>query len=147
MKSSQDQRFTIESFAGVDLGQLAEKPPRSRKLVAYIDFGSGPGGGDYRTYFLSTDKERSAWYLWLMVPDFDTGKRTYGRVAYGSPYRGHPAKYAAKQLLTKTLEDDRDVAWVAPPPWSVMEPGLLDSDDIRRIGLAVFGADHQRKIA
>jgi hypothetical protein len=76
-----------------------------------------------------------------MVSDYDTGKRTYGRIAYGSPYRGCPARYAAEQLLTKTLEDDRDVAWVAPP-WYVTDPGLLDSDDIRRIGLPLFSSEH-----
>ena len=58
----------------------------------------------------------------------------------GSPYRGYPAKYAAEQLLTKVLEDERDIDWVASPPWYIMEPGLLGADDIERIGLAVFDA-------
>ena len=141
MKSPQDQGFAIETYAGVDFKHLEGRPPRSAKLVAYIDFGSGPGGGDYRTYFISTDKNRSEWYLWAMVSDDDTGKRTYGMMAWGNPYRGYPSKYAAEQLLTKLLQDERNIGWLDSPRWKVMEPGLLDSDDIQRIGLTVFGAD------
>ena len=79
--------------------------------------------------------------MWLMVSDYDTGKRAYGIMACGSPYRGYPAKYAAEQLLTKLLLDERNIGWVESPPWYVMAPGLLGSDDIQRIGLTVFGAD------
>ncbi len=76
-----------------------------------------------------------------MVSDYDTGKRTYGRVASGSPYRGYPAKYAAEQLLTKVLEEERDIGWVEQSPWGVMEAGLLDADDIERIGMTVFAEE------
>jgi len=144
MKSSSRQPFSAESNTGMDLETMREfdeRPPRSAKLVADIDFGSGPGGGDYRTYLLSTDRERSEWILWLMVFDDDTRNRVYGRAAYGSPYRGYPPKYAAERLLTKVLEDERDIGWVAEPPWGVMEPGLLNADDIERIGATVFTGD------
>lgn len=144
MKSSHRQPFKVESNAGQPIEvmlEFDERPPRSAKLVAYIDFGSGPGGGDYRTYLLSTDRERSGWHLWLMVFDDDTGKRIYGRLASGSPYRGYPAKYAAEQLLTKVLEEERDIGWVEQSPWGVMEAGLLDADDIERIGMTVFAEE------
>ena len=73
-----------------------------------------------------------------MLTDYD--KPPCGMMAYGSPYRGYPAKYAAEQLLTKLLEDESHIGWVASPPWHVMKPGLLDSDDIQRIGSAVFAS-------
>ena len=133
--------FKVETYsAGVDIEHWIEnneRPPRSAKLVAEIDFGSGPGGGDYRTYFLCTDRKRSGWYLWMMVSDDDTGKRIYGNVAFGSPYRGISPKHAAEELLTKLLKDERYIEWVASGPWYVMEPGLLDADDIKSIELTV----------
>ena len=147
MKSPNRQPFSAESAesnAAQDIEimrELDQRPPRSAKLVACIDFGSGPGGGDYRTYLLSTDRGRSGWSLWLMVSDYDTGKQIYCEAASGSPCRGYSAKYAAEQLLTKVLEDERDIGWADPPPWGVMEAGLLDADDIERIGTTVFAED------
>ncbi len=47
MKSSHRQPFSVESSAGQPIEVMresGERPPRSAKLVAYIDFGSGPGG-------------------------------------------------------------------------------------------------------
>ena len=103
-----NQPFEVQSYVGSDIAQFGygERPPKSAKLVASVDMGSGPEGGDYRTYFLSTDRERSGWTLWQMGHDYDTGKRLYCRVAYGSPYRGFRAAYAAEQLLTKAWQDD-----------------------------------------
>jgi hypothetical protein len=142
MKSSQDQKFSVVSYADIDIGEFDDgRPPRSAKFVADIDFGSGPGGGDYRTYFLCTDKMRSGWYLWLRISDYDTGKPIYSIQAYGSPYRGYSAQYASEQLLRKVLEDQNGWGWLGSPPWHVMKPGLLDTDDIQRIGFTVSGAD------
>ncbi len=81
-----NQNFETQSYIGSDIAQMGyegERPPRSARFVVAIDMGSGPGGGDYRTYLLSTDKERSGWTLWQMGHDYDTGKRLYCRVAYG----------------------------------------------------------------
>ena len=134
--------FKVEAYAGRDIEQMIEdneRPPRSAKLVAEIDFGSGPGGGDYRTYFLCTDRKRSGWYLWMMLSDYDTGKPVYDNVAFGRPYRGISPKHAAEELLTKLLEDKRDIYEIASGSWYVMEPGLLDAGDIKRIELTVWG--------
>jgi 2-hydroxychromene-2-carboxylate isomerase len=102
--------------------------------------GSGPGGGDYRTYLLSSDKERSGWTLWQMGHDYDTGKRLYCRVAYGWPHRGCPAKSAAELLLTQTWEDERDLDVLMSSNALVEEAGLLIAEDVERIELAVFAA-------
>ena len=142
-RQSQDQGFAVETNTLVGFEDFFGRPPRSAKLVADIDFGSGPGGGDYRTYFLCTDKTRSGWYLWLRLFDEDIGKPKYHMEAYGKPYRGYPAKYAAEQLLTEVLEEQRDDGtWTASPPWYVMKPGLLSTDDIQQIGLNLFGAEY-----
>jgi hypothetical protein len=104
-------------------------------LVVKLDMGGGPGGGDYRTYLLSTNRDRSAWFLWLM--GFDEG-RLYCCIAMGSPYRGYRAQYAAEQLLTKSWEDERDIEGAFCRNAIVEEAGLLNAQDIRRIELAVF---------
>ena len=73
-----------------------------------------------------------------MAHDYDTGKRLYCRVAYGSPYRGYRAAYAAEQLLTKSWEDERDLEGLLLSNMVVGEGGLLTDEDIQRIELTVF---------
>jgi hypothetical protein len=136
MKPHPQKPFEIQTRVGIDLEELStwgEHPPRSAKLVAHIDFGSGPGGGDYRMYLLSTDKNRTEWRLWLRYSDYDNGKATFYMIAYGAPFRGNSARYAAEQLLTKVLRDELKIDWVRLECWSVMEAGLLNAEDVDRI--------------
>ena len=109
MTSKNRQPFEIQSYIGGDIAEPredGERPPRSAKFVVYLDMGSGPGGGDYRTYLLCTNRERSDWTLWLRCNDYDLGKPLYGRIATGWPYRGYEARFAAEQLLIKSWQDE-----------------------------------------
>jgi hypothetical protein len=140
MKSEKLQQFEVQSYIGTEIAQLredGERPPRSAKLVVDLDMGSHPGGGDYRTYLLSTNRERSAWILWLTGNDWD--KPLYCRIATGWPYRGCGARFAAEQLLLRSWQDERNKeAW--DPAWVlVLKAGLLTKEDIRRVELNVFG--------
>ena len=108
-------------------------------MVAYLDLGSGPGGGDYRTYLLSTNRERSLWILWATAID-DLGKPLYCQIATGRPYRGYPAKFAAEQLLIKSWQDEVALEGLSDGAL-VMGEGLLNKEDIHRINMAVFGED------
>jgi hypothetical protein len=137
MQSEERQHFKVQSYLA-ELSEDGERPPRSAKFVVDLDLGSSPGGGDYRTYLLSTDRKRSLWILWLRGNDWH--KPLYCRVAAGQPYRGYPAKYAAEQLLMKSWQDERGIGEV-PPYVSVLQEGLLTKADIRRIKLTVFGED------
>lgn len=132
--------FKIHSYIGTDIAQLredGERPPKSAKLVANLDMGSGPGSGDFRIYLLSTNRERSLWILWLKAGDYL--EHACCRVATGRPYRGLSAKFAAEQLLIKSWQDERDKEEWFPVDWLVMNAGLLNQEDISRIKLAVFG--------
>jgi hypothetical protein len=136
MKTRERATFEIFSRVGIDLDELSmleERPPRSAKLVAHVDFGSGPGGGDYRKYLVSADKCRTEWRLWVNHTDYDSGQSAYYLIAYGTPFRGHSAKYAAEQLLTKVLGDELQIDSVQFGGWQVLESGLLDIEDIDRI--------------
>jgi hypothetical protein len=141
IKSENRQPFEVHFYIGSEIAELrgdGERPPRSAKMVVYVDLGSGPGGGDYRTYLLSTNRERSLWILWLSGTE-DSGKRLYCQMATGRPYRGYPARFAAEQLLIKSWQDERDLEWWRPDCPRVMEEGLLNKEDIHRINMAVFG--------
>ncbi|MSO88939.1 MAG: hypothetical protein EXQ89_03070 [Rhodospirillaceae bacterium] len=141
MKPSSGENFQAHSYIGSDIAQMGyegERPPRSAKFVASFDMGSGPGGGDYRTYLLCTDKKRSEWTLWQRGSDYDTGKHLYCRVAYGWPYRGYSAKYAAEQLLIRAWEDERNLEGFLPSSAGMELAGLLTTEDIERIVLTMF---------
>jgi len=128
------ERFEISNNIGCDFFELAadgERPPRSAKLVADLDFGSGPGGGDYRKYYLCSDKHRTGWALWEMINDYDTGRPIYARRAWGEPYKGYPAVEAAKRMMLDCLLAESRL-------WEVNEiracgEGLLGGEDFDRI--------------
>ena len=126
------------SYIGSDIAEIGlsnERPPRSAKFVVSLDMGSGPGGGDYRTYLLCTDKTRSYWNLWMEY----SGHGQYCRIAWGRPYRGVPAETAVELLLTKSWEDERDLEGLySYGELRVEESGLLTAMDIHRIERAVF---------
>ena len=143
MNSETEPQFDVTSYIGSDIAQMrpdGEKPPKSAKLVASVDMGSGPGGGDYRTYVLSTNRRRSGWCLWMLGSDYDTGKRLFCRIAWGEPYSGVPPKAAAQMLLTKSWEDERDQGALGGTI-IVERAGLLDDEDIQEIERSVFHTD------
>jgi len=126
------QPFEISNMVGCDFFELAadgERPPRSAKLVASLDMGSGPGGGDYRKYYICSDKHRTGWALWEMINDYDTGRPIYARRAWGEPYKGYPAVEAAKRMMLDCLlAEDKYRTEIR-----VEVDGLLDGNDFDRI--------------
>jgi hypothetical protein len=143
------EHFEVQSHIGTDIygfREDGERPPRSAKLVADLDMGSHPGGGDFRKYLLSTNRERSSWILWVEGEDEESSRphSLYCRAATGRPYRGYPARFAAEQLLIKAWQDERDLWHWVPPEASIMTPGLLSQEDINRIKGIVFGDDKNR---
>ena len=135
------EEFQVQSFIGSDIAQMkgcgGERPPKSAQLVASLDMGSGPGGGDYRTYLLEGDSKRLEWTLWQKGSDCDTGKPLYCRVAFGSSRQPTQPEYAAEQLLMKVWEDERDWGYLGHSV-GVEAAGILTDEDIKRIALKVF---------
>ena len=85
---------------------------------------------------MCTDQRRSAWYLYEEDHDYDTGKPLYACVAMGMPYRKVDAKYSAEELLLTawTQQSEYEDEFSIP---NVEKPGLLDSEDVIRIGQMV----------
>ena len=101
--------FETNSYIGSEIGELSndgERPPRTAKLVAQISWSWSPGHSRSATYLLSTTRKRNVWLLWERGSDYDTGKPMFAQVAWGAPYRGYSAKFAAKQLLAATWREE-----------------------------------------
>ena len=131
--------FQVQSYIGSEIAQMrrgGERPPRSAQVVASLDMGSGPGGGDYRTYLLSFDE--AGWTLWQEGTDYDTGEPLFCRVAYGWPYQEDELESAAERLLTRVWEDEL-AEGTMPSAVGVVAPGLLTEDGIARLALRIFG--------
>jgi hypothetical protein len=109
--------------------------------VVDLEIDPNPAGGVYRTYLLSTNRERSAWTLWLKGenPDASRPRFLYCPIAIGRPRRGYPAGFAAEQLLIKSWQDERDKWGLAPVKVFIWKSGLLTKQDIHRIKQTVFG--------
>jgi hypothetical protein len=73
-----------------------------------------------------------------MSHDFDTGRKAYCRVAYGTPYRRISARYAAEQLLLQAFRDEWRLYDTPGTGAGVEQEGLLLKEDIRRIERAAF---------
>ena len=128
-------KFDIQSLAGCDRDDLddGERPPRSAKLVASVSWSWSPAHGLSQTYWLCTDRKRSAWHLYQEWWDEYENMKRFMMVAYGSPYRGIAAKEAAAQLLLAAWQDKWSAFQSPGRGADVDKPGLLDSEDIARL--------------
>ena len=140
--------FKTGSYVGTEKAQYrvgGDKPPRTAKFVASIDWSRSPAPSPFSYYLLSTDRRRTGWFLWEQDTDDMTGKRVSCVVAWGKPYRRSAAKYAAKRLLAeewlamlrlgwRTLDDLRGLYLRGP---YVDQEGLLKKADIELIGRQV----------
>jgi len=88
-----------------------------------------------------TDRERKGWTLWAVADEFD-GRRMYAQLAHATPFHGHTAKLAAKQLLIATWRAERLEMWEEDLRGAcVDEEGLLTKFDVERIECEVFGPE------
>ena len=128
-------KLRVSTMAGVDRSDLwkdAGRPPRRALHVVSIVWMWSPAHNLSCTYLLSRDRAQRFWVLWEKLPDFDTGKPRYARIAYLEPYRGTAAKDEAKQLLEALWRDESK--WGTEVTGGHVEkPGLLTSEDIARI--------------
>jgi hypothetical protein len=139
MKS--DVGFSPQANAGwdyaADTGDYSP-PPKSSKLVAQVSWSWSPAHNRIAKYWLSTNRKRSAWFLYEEDADFDSGKPMFACVGVGEPYRGITAKHAAKELLLANWKyelKNSDTQEFSNP--KVDKTGLLDRADITRIGVSV----------
>jgi hypothetical protein len=136
-------KFDIQSFAGCDRDDLDEgkRPPRSAKLVASVSWSWSPAHSRSNTYWLCTDRKRSAWYLWEEGLDLDEYKKQFTIIAHGTPYRGILAKDAAERLLLAIWKEEWDVLQSPGRGTYVTRSGLLDSAEIARLEELAFPDD------
>ena len=116
-------------------GPFPERPNRTAKLVAQCDYGSGPGGGDYRSYYLSRDRYGD-FTLWRVMHDYDTGKPDYCHLGFGGPGRGLDPKEAASRLMEDCIVDEMTNDWGEvgeAPSVSPWYSPLLDGREIWEI--------------
>lgn len=115
--------------------------PLNPEFVGSIDFGSHPGGGDLRPYFLSVESGVSGgdfFTLWDCFYDVDLtpGSRIFAKVAYVSTQFVHSKTEAAALLVKAALAD----AVTCNQPYSELkasEFGLLGPSDISAILLSI----------
>jgi len=122
----------ISCFQGIKPPGAPKTRPRSARPVATIEWSWGPANSRRDEYFLSTDRARRRWYLWL----FDGSEPGYeiNEVVAHCP-RGHvDALSAADRLLRAFWADDdlnRELGWP-----NVISTTSLSEQAIRSIARA-----------
>ena len=68
--------FKTGSYVGTEKAQYrvgGDKPPRTAKFVASVDWSRSPAPSPFSYYLLSTDRRRTGWFLWEQDTDDMTG--------------------------------------------------------------------------
>jgi hypothetical protein len=105
--------------------------PRSAYYVVTVGWWSdAPISAPSDTYYLSTDRHRTRWFLWLSVWDSDEGIQRRDVWAYG-PRAGVPPEVAAMHLLMTCWKNWSE----GKPPGglSVLGEGLLSAGQLDAI--------------
>ena len=134
--------FKAEATGGWESAEYSQDyspPPRSSKLVAEVSWSWSPAHSRWSKFWLCTDQRRSGWYLYEEDSDYDSGKPLYACVAMGMPYRKIDAKYAAEELLLTAWKEQAKYEDEFSIP-NIEKLGLLDTEDIKRIGQLVLGS-------
>lgn len=125
---------TYEPPPGVD---CPPRRPRSARLVAEIHiFSETPANQRIDTYWLSLDRRRSHWLLWLEFPNEAEGGYESCVYAY-LPRRGVDAQAAAQALLACGWRAELRNGWLRKLSCCVFKAGLFGRDRISEISDAV----------
>lgn len=111
--------------------------PRSARVVAKVRWSWGPANGRSDKYFLSTDRNRTRWYLWLYDPS-EPGYEINEIVAY-CPYSSTTREMAAAELLATFFRDDHLNREIGVP--TEVYDGMLSVDQIMSIARATLSEE------
>jgi hypothetical protein len=140
-RTDHKQPFKTVSYIGTSAAEMrpdGERPPRTARLVAFITWSWSPANSLDLRYLISTNRQRTGWILWAKGYDEVIGRICHSKVAWGFPFRGYSAKYAAEQLLITDWQSEKKL-WNQDLRGAFVEQeGLLTRRDIKRIERKVF---------
>lgn len=111
--------------------------PRSARVVARVGWSWGPANSRSDEYFLSTDRNRTRWYLWRYDPS-EPGYEIDEIVAY-CPYSSTTREMAAAELLATFFRDDHLNREIGVP--TEVYDGMLSVDQIMSIARATLSEE------
>jgi hypothetical protein len=112
--------------------------PRSARFVATVDvFSQTPIHQRRDEYWLSSNRRRSHWFLWLGYESDMWDGWEYLVYAF-VPRRGLDARQAAILLLQCGWRGERDAGFLTEPPESVIGEGLLRAAEVKAIMRSVW---------
>ncbi len=118
---------------------LSRKPSRAR-LLCQLEWAWSPANNRISAYYLSMNRSRSRWLLWMCTPNDDNwdGRGRWECLLMGiAPRRGVSAFTAAVWLLHDSLEMEMSDGNTAYLQFWINEDDLLSVDDIQAIRRAL----------
>lgn len=101
--------------------------PRSARFVAALEFSPAPAHAEDHTYYLSSNRGRTLWFLWLHLYDEWEEESHEDVWAYGSWPKASPKEIAAQLIRTAWQGQYRK----AGRKWfSVTDEGLLSGAEV-----------------
>jgi hypothetical protein len=118
------------------------KMPRSAKRIGTLEWASSPASSREDTLFISGNRSRSLWILWIIMPDLWNFQFSYSWVQFARatcPRRGMTAEAAARRLVTAVYRAEIERDGLGEP--LVVRGGtIFEESAMRDLVDAIWGA-------
>jgi len=119
----------------------SEKMPRTAKCIGTFEWASSPMNSREDTLFISGNRDRSRWILWVGMPDlwdFRFSDRWVQFLRASCPRGGMTAKAAAEKLVTAVYRSEIEKSDLKRP--LIVRGGtLLEETAMRDLADAIWG--------
>jgi hypothetical protein len=116
---------------------LPAKIPRSAKYVGQFEWAWGPNNSLLVAYYLSTNRERTHWLLWVRPYDDNWGKWDEPQVQVYAPKQNVPGKIAAAYLLLDSWTEEVRESKLDHFHW-INKADFLSVEELHAIGRVVW---------
>lgn len=116
---------------------LPARMPRSAKYVGQFEWAWGPNNSLLVAYYLSTNRERTHWLLWVRPYDDNWGKWDEPQVQVYAPKQNVPAKTAAAYLLLDSWTEEIRESSLDHFHW-INKVDFLSVEELHAIGRVVW---------
>lgn len=113
------------------------KMPRSAKYIGQVEWAWGPNNARLDAYYLSTNRKRTHWFLWVQWYDDNEGEWPDPQIYAYAPAQGVPGKTAAVYLLLDGWAHELPDSGLDHFHW-INSAGFLSVEEFRAIGRIVW---------
>lgn len=122
------------------------KMPRSAKYIGQVEWAWGPNNTRLDAYYLSTNRQRTHWFLWLRYYDDNWEKWDDPQVRTYAPREGVPSEVAAAYLLLDSWAEEAQDTGSNPGPFHwINSADFLSVEQLHAVARVVWPKHHHKE--